>query len=120
MNIDFEHMKTFSILSETPQFVDAGPGNRYVSFLGYVFTYNTFSTLIMWCLCGPNIYYNIWKENNSVEQLKSLNSHDDSLKSMNIDQLGSYFIHKLKENLTVMTASEIEKLLNHMFENKYH
>lgn len=120
MNIDLEQLKTFSVLSETPQFVDAGPGQRYVSYLGYIFTYNTFSTLFMWCLSGPHIYQGIWAENNSINLLKSLNLHDEVLSSMREDHIALYFVSKISEKLKDLDPSDMEKLLNYMFENAHH
>lgn len=120
MNIDFQQLKTFSVLSETPQYIDHGAHNRYVSYLGYVFTYSTFSTLLMWAMCGPKLYYTIWTENTqAINQLKSMNSHDLAIESLTGDGLAYYFINKIKQSLNDLKPEDVEKLLNQMFEFKH-
>lgn len=116
--IDLEQLKTFSVLSDTPQFFDGGPGSKFVTYLGYTFTFSTFTTLLMWAMCDQPIYYHIWSEQTeSVRLLKKLNSHDQKLQDMNIDYVGYYFLDKLKEALALQSERTIESIVEHMIEN---
>lgn len=116
MNIDFQQLRTFSILSETPQYIDRGKEGRYVTFIGYVIPYSAFSVIFMWALCGAPIYQHIWSEQTDViKEIKELNTHDLELQNVHDSSIGIFMMNKFKEKMNGLSPDTIENMFNNMF-----
>lgn len=111
--IELEQARTLSLLSDLPHMID--DSKQYVAFKGYIFTYSCFCVLLLWTLCGTNIYSRIWHDNeDNIISLKEMNPHDKNLVNCSDTNVGSYISNKFREMMKNMEPNEIEYMVDNM------
>lgn len=115
-NIEIEQARTFSLLSELPQFITSE--REYVAFKGYIFTYSSFCVLLLWTLCGTNLYSRIWHDNkDNITSLIQLNPHDTQLEKLANAAIGTYISNKFRKMLKNIEPDDIEYMIDKMLDD---
>ena len=110
-----EEARTLSLLTEMPHLIS--DPIKYVAFGGYVFTYATFTMLVMWTLCGQNLYTKIWSSEENIKILKELNPHDTRLAALtNTLSISQYIAQRIRELLQSLKPEELEFVIITMLE----
>lgn len=111
-NIDtkLEDVRILSKLSEQLHYIDIN-GNKFACFGGNVIPYSMVGSFLIWAWTGSRVYYNLYKESNMVEIIKSLNPHDDAI-LYNPEDAAWYLSKKLR----TLMASWDEQHFDNIFE----
>jgi hypothetical protein len=112
LDTELEDLRVMSLLSDLPH-EKTYQGRRYVAYAGYVLTYSTFVTVMLWAIAGAKIYHRIWKERpGSIEEAKQLNPQDGRLSGMHDDHVGQYLRDRFRKHVGSMSPDDIESLIN--------
>jgi hypothetical protein len=112
---ELEQLRVMSLLSDLPHEI-IHHGKKYVAYFGYVLTYSTFSTIMLWTIAGPKIYHSIWRERPcALQEVRDLNPQDARLANMHDDHVGEYMRNQFQSKMKSMTDDAIESLLGNLF-----
>lgn len=102
-----------SVLSESPQLIHHD-GRRLAAYAGYVMPFSSFSTLLLWAICGPKIYHKIWDETGAGREIKALNAKDERLQHWREDTVGQFLAEVFANQLRNLGPDGVEQMLGLM------
>jgi hypothetical protein len=115
LDTDLEEIRVMSLLSDLPH-ENINHDQRYVAYSGYVLTYSTFSTIMLWAIAGSKIYHSIWQDRpDAVQEVRDLNPQDARLAGLHDDNVGEYIRNQFRSRMKSMTDDAVESLLSSMF-----